>query len=65
MSDSIEWELRASNGTVIKVTDVVISREVVDVPDVDRPGWVYREVVGPIRVSALVSGTEALVPSKK
>ena len=64
MSDSIEWELRASNGTVIKVTDVVMSRDVVEVPDVDRPGWAYREVIGPIRVSALVSGTEALVPGR-
>lgn len=64
MSDSIEWELRASNGTVIKLTDVVMSRDVVEVPDMDRPGWVYREVVGPIRVSALVMGTEALVPGR-
>lgn len=57
MTDHIEWELRASNGTVIKVTDVSFERDYVDVPDCDNPDWFTRESAGPVRITAIIQGT--------
>jgi len=63
MADAVTWELRASNGTVIVVTDVAMSREVHEVwcPDGDNPmgGHFVREAQGPIRITAVIAGTES------
>lgn len=53
----ITWELRASNGTIVKVHGVEMSREVADVPDCDNPDIIVREYRGPLIVRAIVSGT--------
>lgn len=57
MSDSIEWELRASNGTVIKLTDVLFQQEILQLPDCDNPYAPAHFEHGPVRISAAIAGT--------
>lgn len=62
MSEPIVWELVCSNGTCIKLRDVQFEQSVVDVADCDMPGLFVRVQTGPVRISAIIDGTE--VPEK-
>lgn len=53
--DAIEWELRASDGTAVKLVDVAFDWKVVEIPDCDDPQTpVRREYVGPMMMRATV-----------
>ena len=62
MGDCAKWMLSYSNGTIIRVTHVEMTRELVEeyVTDCDDPtqGQWVRETKGPVRISAIVEGTE-------
>ena len=54
-SDAIEWELNSSEGTVVRLGDVVFDWDVVEVPDSNDPqALARREIVGPVKVKAVV-----------
>lgn len=57
MVAGIEWELRASNGTGIKLTDVTFQQETVYLPDCDNPYALAQLKHGPVRISAVIAGT--------
>jgi len=57
MTEDIEWGLRASNGTVIKLTDVTFQQEAVYVLDCDDPYAPAQLEHGPARISAVIAGT--------
>ncbi|CAM3092558.1 hypothetical protein PANO111632_02680 [Paracoccus nototheniae] len=53
----VTWELWSSNGSSIKLDEVVISRDVYMEHSPDSPEWQRASVSGPTRVSAVIDGT--------